>query len=363
MDETCSSLQLKTKKMVNVSLTWFYWLSHKPESSGLKMSRLYKFWFTVYTKHKTRMMKCLCVCFYYDHWGKWSQKFIFLSPLSASHMCLYLLRFVVTYNQKKMLQQSLWAAWRNKALSNQFFHIVILPSFDQTHAHPSLVYLVSLLGSMDHSFHHTLLLEIRALTDRYPSLLGGCGKDIYRMSNSFSAIARLLGRRLEDNTAMDCRSETSWGVEGTSLHWPLMFESRADQSTWSVMFTLWGLLKRLKVSCCEWFQHYWDHLNVDSWSKLRVKSKNCVIYFYFTVWILYRLSLYLRSGSTRRKLEGARDREEPGALLVRGRGEERQQRGHVDVLCQQASELFNEVRKACGTRKNLEGKERDERNN
>ncbi|XP_076592216.1 ventricular zone-expressed PH domain-containing protein [Chaetodon auriga] len=75
----------------------------------------------------------------------------------------------------------------------------------ETHAHSSLVYLVSLLGSMEHSFHHTLLLEIRALTDRYPSLLGGCGKDIYRMSNSFTAIARLLGRRLEESTAMHCR--------------------------------------------------------------------------------------------------------------------------------------------------------------
>uniref|UniRef100_A0A4W6E8G1 Ventricular zone expressed PH domain-containing 1 n=1 Tax=Lates calcarifer TaxID=8187 RepID=A0A4W6E8G1_LATCA len=68
----------------------------------------------------------------------------------------------------------------------------------ETHAHSSLVYLVSLLGSMEHSFHHTLLLEIRGLTDRYPSVLGGCGKDIYRMSNSFTAIARLLGRRLEE---------------------------------------------------------------------------------------------------------------------------------------------------------------------
>ncbi|XP_049432152.1 ventricular zone-expressed PH domain-containing protein isoform X1 [Epinephelus fuscoguttatus] len=75
----------------------------------------------------------------------------------------------------------------------------------ETHAHNSLVYLVSCLGSMEHSFHHTLLLEIRALTDRYPSLLGGCGKDIYRMSNSFTAIARLLGRRLEESTAMHCR--------------------------------------------------------------------------------------------------------------------------------------------------------------
>ncbi|XP_071352940.1 ventricular zone-expressed PH domain-containing protein isoform X2 [Trachinotus anak] len=75
----------------------------------------------------------------------------------------------------------------------------------ETHAHSSLVYLVSLLGSMEHSFHHTLLLEIRALTDRYPSLLGGCGKDIYRMSNSFTAMARLLGRRLEENMTTCCR--------------------------------------------------------------------------------------------------------------------------------------------------------------
>ncbi|XP_068440811.1 ventricular zone-expressed PH domain-containing protein [Clinocottus analis] len=77
----------------------------------------------------------------------------------------------------------------------------------ETHARSMLVYLVSCLGSMEHSFHHTLLLEIRALTDRYPSLLGGCGKDIYRMSNSFTAIARLLGRRLEEGTASLCRAD------------------------------------------------------------------------------------------------------------------------------------------------------------
>lgn len=52
---------------------------------------------------------------------------------------------------------------------------------------------------MDHSVHHTLLLEIRALADRHPSLLGGGAKDVYRMSNSFTAIARELGRRLEDS--------------------------------------------------------------------------------------------------------------------------------------------------------------------
>ncbi|KAM9452339.1 ventricular zone-expressed PH domain-containing protein isoform 2-T2 [Salvelinus alpinus] len=74
-------------------------------------------------------------------------------------------------------------------------------------ARSSLVYLVSLLGSMDHSFHHSLLLEIRALTDRYSSILGGCAKDVYRMSNSFSSIARLLGRRLETDTTINCRVE------------------------------------------------------------------------------------------------------------------------------------------------------------
>ncbi|KAF6718792.1 Ventricular zone-expressed PH domain-containing protein [Oryzias melastigma] len=87
----------------------------------------------------------------------------------------------------------------------------------ETHAHGSLVYLVCLLGSTEHSFHHTLLLEIRALTDRYPSLLGGCEKDIYRMSNSFTAIARQLGRRLEDRTAADCRLEEACLSSSASL--------------------------------------------------------------------------------------------------------------------------------------------------
>uniref|UniRef100_A0A8C1TWN1 Ventricular zone expressed PH domain-containing 1 n=1 Tax=Cyprinus carpio TaxID=7962 RepID=A0A8C1TWN1_CYPCA len=67
----------------------------------------------------------------------------------------------------------------------------------EVQARGALKYLVSLLASMDHSAHHTLLLEIRCLTDRYTSILGGGVKDIYRMSNSFTAIARLLGRKLE----------------------------------------------------------------------------------------------------------------------------------------------------------------------
>ncbi|XP_036392681.1 ventricular zone-expressed PH domain-containing protein [Megalops cyprinoides] len=79
---------------------------------------------------------------------------------------------------------------------------------NEEQAHSSLVYLVSLLASMEHSIHHTLLLEIRGLTDRFSSILGGCGKDIYRMSNSFTAIARLLGRRLEaDSTTARAEHE------------------------------------------------------------------------------------------------------------------------------------------------------------
>lgn len=46
----------------------------------------------------------------------------------------------------------------------------------------------------------------------------------------------------------------------------------------------------------------------------------------------------------------------------RGRRDERQQRRHLEVLCQQTSELFNEVRKACGKRKNKKyGKKERER--
>ncbi|KAI1893893.1 hypothetical protein AGOR_G00128340 [Albula goreensis] len=78
---------------------------------------------------------------------------------------------------------------------------------NEEQAHRSLVYLVSLLASMEHSIHHTLLLEIRGLTDRFSSILGGCGKDIYRMSNSFTAIARLLGRRLEADPVAASRVE------------------------------------------------------------------------------------------------------------------------------------------------------------
>ncbi|XP_016371423.1 ventricular zone-expressed PH domain-containing protein-like [Sinocyclocheilus rhinocerous] len=77
----------------------------------------------------------------------------------------------------------------------------------EVQAHGALQYLVSLLASMEHSAHHTLLLEIHCLTDRYTSILGGGVKDIYRMSNSFTAIARLLGRKLEAESTFSREEE------------------------------------------------------------------------------------------------------------------------------------------------------------
>lgn len=65
---------------------------------------------------------------------------------------------------------------------------------------------MSFLGSLGHGVHHALLPEIRTLADRHPSLLGDGAKDVYRMSNSFTAMSRQLGRRLEDNGSSPCRS-------------------------------------------------------------------------------------------------------------------------------------------------------------
>ncbi|XP_036441028.1 ventricular zone-expressed PH domain-containing protein [Colossoma macropomum] len=85
-------------------------------------------------------------------------------------------------------------------------------------AREALLYLVSLLACMEHSVHHTLLLEIRSLTDRYTNILGGGAKDIYRMSNSFSAIARLLGRRLEADSAAVSRGNEELADSKQSEH-------------------------------------------------------------------------------------------------------------------------------------------------
>ncbi|NXA73944.1 MELT protein, partial [Thryothorus ludovicianus] len=76
---------------------------------------------------------------------------------------------------------------------------------DEERARTSLLYLVNQLANMEHSFHHILLLEIKSLTDTFSGILGTQSRDIYRMSNSFSAIARLLARQL--GTASAARME------------------------------------------------------------------------------------------------------------------------------------------------------------
>ncbi|TSK38330.1 Ventricular zone-expressed PH domain-containing protein [Bagarius yarrelli] len=58
---------------------------------------------------------------------------------------------------------------------------------------------------MKHSVHHTVLLEIHRLTERYTAIVTGDTKDLYRSSNNFSTIARLLGLGLQPDTGTSCR--------------------------------------------------------------------------------------------------------------------------------------------------------------
>lgn len=71
----------------------------------------------------------------------------------------------------------------------------------QERARSCLRYLVSQLANMEHSFHHILLLEIKSITDAFSSILGPHSRDIFRMSNSFTNIAKLLSRQLENGRA------------------------------------------------------------------------------------------------------------------------------------------------------------------
>lgn len=71
----------------------------------------------------------------------------------------------------------------------------------QERARCCLGYLVSQLANMEHSFHHILLLEIKSITDVFSSILGPHSRDIFRMSNSFTNIAKLLSRQLENSKA------------------------------------------------------------------------------------------------------------------------------------------------------------------
>ncbi|XP_078245185.1 ventricular zone-expressed PH domain-containing protein homolog 1 isoform X3 [Pogona vitticeps] len=78
---------------------------------------------------------------------------------------------------------------------------------DEERARICLIYLVNQLANMEHSFHHILLLEIKHITDTFSNILGIQSRDIYRMSNSFTAIAKLLIQQLENEPTSESRVE------------------------------------------------------------------------------------------------------------------------------------------------------------
>ncbi|XP_023079141.1 ventricular zone-expressed PH domain-containing protein homolog 1 isoform X2 [Piliocolobus tephrosceles] len=84
---------------------------------------------------------------------------------------------------------------------------------DEERARSCLTYLVSQLANMEHSFHHILLLEIKGITDSFSSILGPQSRDIFRMSNSFTTIAKLLTRQLENAKAGSGRRKISTEIE------------------------------------------------------------------------------------------------------------------------------------------------------
>ncbi|CAI9596158.1 unnamed protein product, partial [Staurois parvus] len=68
-----------------------------------------------------------------------------------------------------------------------------------------LTYLVNQLNNMEHSFHHLLLMEIRNLTNTFNDVLGIPGRDMCRMSNSLTAITKILNEHLTDDAMPVCR--------------------------------------------------------------------------------------------------------------------------------------------------------------
>ncbi|KAM3932192.1 ventricular zone-expressed PH domain-containing protein homolog 1 [Leptodactylus fuscus] len=78
---------------------------------------------------------------------------------------------------------------------------------DEVMAKTCLTYLVNQLNNMEHSFHHILLMEIRNITSIFNEILGIQGRDMYRMSNSLTAIAKILSEYLNHEALPACRKE------------------------------------------------------------------------------------------------------------------------------------------------------------
>ncbi|XP_031758262.1 ventricular zone-expressed PH domain-containing protein homolog 1 isoform X2 [Xenopus tropicalis] len=78
---------------------------------------------------------------------------------------------------------------------------------DEDTAKICLTYLASQLTNMEHSFHHILLMEIKNIVGTFKSILETPNRDMYRMSNSFNAMAKLLNHHLANQTTPSCRKE------------------------------------------------------------------------------------------------------------------------------------------------------------
>uniref|UniRef100_A0A8C5KHV5 Ventricular zone expressed PH domain-containing 1 n=1 Tax=Jaculus jaculus TaxID=51337 RepID=A0A8C5KHV5_JACJA len=83
---------------------------------------------------------------------------------------------------------------------------------DEERARSCLHYLVSQLASMEHSFPHLLLLEIKSITDTFSSIPGPRSRDIFRRNNSFTTIVKLLSRQLQNTQVRSSRRKTSAGI-------------------------------------------------------------------------------------------------------------------------------------------------------
>ncbi|GCB63191.1 ventricular zone-expressed PH domain-containing protein isoform X1 [Scyliorhinus torazame] len=92
----------------------------------------------------------------------------------------------------------------------------VIGCINEEKARSCLVYLVTQLANMEHCFHHILLLEIKNITDTFGNILGAQSKDIYCMSNSFTAIAKLLVKHLEKDITATVRTETGTEREPTA---------------------------------------------------------------------------------------------------------------------------------------------------
>ncbi|XP_077146805.1 ventricular zone-expressed PH domain-containing protein homolog 1 [Ranitomeya variabilis] len=80
---------------------------------------------------------------------------------------------------------------------------------DEMMAKTCLTYLVNQLNNMEHSFHHILLMEIRNITSIFNDILGIQGRDMYRMSNSLTAMAKILNEYLNHESLPACRKENN----------------------------------------------------------------------------------------------------------------------------------------------------------